>query len=124
MKAVRVHAVGGPEVLQIEEVPIFEPVESQVVVRVEAVGINPVETYIRSAKTGRAPPSIPYTPGHDGAGTVHSIGPNVTKWKVGDRVFTTNSISGTYAQYTLCDESGLQSLPENTSFDAGYVHKE
>src|SRR4051812_182537 len=107
MRAVRVHAVGGPEVLKIEEVPIPEAAENQVCVRIEAIGINPVETYVRSAKTGRATPTLPYTPGQDGAGTVHAIGPAVTKFKVGDRVFTTNSITGTYAQYSLCNESSL-----------------
>lgn len=122
MKAVRIHEVGGPEVLRIEEVAIPEPASHQVLVKVFAIGINPVETYIRSGKAGRAPSSLPFTPGQDCAGTVEKIGANVTGWKVGDRVFSTNTLSGSYAQYTLCEQSSIQTLAESVTFDQGYAH--
>lgn len=121
MKAVRVHAVGGPEVLTIEEVPLPVPTGHQVRVKVEAFGVNPVETYIRAATAGRSSPSFPYTPGQDAAGIVDACGPDVTHFKVGDRVFSTGSLSGTYAQYTLVDEKMIQPLAESATFDEGYA---
>lgn len=121
MLAVRVHEVGGPEVLKIEQVALPEPSATQVCVRVFAVGINPVETYIRSGKAGRAPPSLPYTPGQDCAGVIEKIGSEVTGWSVGDRIFSLHCITGSYAQFTLCDQSSIQRLPENVSFDQGYA---
>lgn len=122
MKAVRVNEVGGPEVLRIEEVAIPEPAAGQVLVKVFAFGINPVETYIRSGKAGRVPPTLPYTPGQDCAGTVEKIGAEVEGWKVGDRVFSTNTITGSYAQYALCDQYSIQKLADSVSFDQGYAH--
>ena len=75
MKAIRVHQFGGPEVLQCEEVAVPEPGAGQVLVRVEAVGVNPVETYWRAgANAGLKPP---YTPGTDASGTVEELGPDV-----------------------------------------------
>ena len=67
MKAIRVHEFGGPEVLQLEEVPTPQPGAGQVLVRMHAIGVNPVETYIR-AGTYALKPTLPYTPGNDGAG--------------------------------------------------------
>src|SRR5690348_555730 len=116
MKAVRVHAVGGPEVLTIEEVPLPVPTPTQLRIRVESFGVNPVETYIRAAKAGRAAPTLPYTPGQDAAGVVDAVGENVKGFKVGDRVFTTGSVSGSYAQFTIADEKMVQNLPETTGF--------
>jgi NADPH2:quinone reductase len=80
--------------------------------------VNPVETYIRSGVYPSAPP-LPYTPGKDAAGTVEAVGHDVTKWKAGDRVYTANSITGTYAEFTLCDEADLGRLPANISFEQG-----
>lgn len=120
MKSVRIHQTGDPEVMQIEELPIPTPAEHQVVVKVMSYGINPVETYIRSGKNGRGPPSLPWTPGQDAAGEVHSIGPGVDHLKVGDRVYTIASISGTYAQYTLCHFSSVLPLPDTLTYDQGY----
>ena len=67
MKAIRVHAFGDPEVLGLEEVPTPQARPGQVVVRLHAIGVNPVETYIRAGTYGRLP-ELPYTPGNDGAG--------------------------------------------------------
>ena len=67
MKAIRVHEFGGPEVLRVEELPTPQPGPGQVLVKLHAVGVNPVETYIRAGKYPRLP-KLPYTPGNDGAG--------------------------------------------------------
>ena len=69
MKAIRVSEYGGPSVLKIEEVPTPEPGPSQVLVRNHAVGVNPVETYLRSNTDNRGP-NLPYTPGSDAAGVI------------------------------------------------------
>ena len=118
MKAIRVHEFGPPEVMQVEDVETPQPTGTQVLVKVHAVGVNPVETYIRSGQYPSTP-IVPYTPGKDAAGAVEAVGESVTKWKQGDRVYTANSISGTYAEYTLVDENDLGRLPENTSFEQG-----
>ena len=101
MKAIRVHEFGGPEVLPLEEVPTPQPGAGQVLVRVHAIGVNPVETYIR-AGTYAFKPALPYTPGNDGAGVVEQMGDSVTEFKAGDRVYIAGSISGTYAEFALC----------------------
>ncbi len=87
MKAIRVHEFGGPEVLRLEEVPTPRPGPGQVLVRMHAIGVNPVETYIR-AGTYAYKPALPYTPGNDGAGVVEEIGSDVNEFKPGDRVYT------------------------------------
>jgi NADPH2:quinone reductase len=83
-------------------------------------GVNPVDTYRRQgiqnyARTG----PWPYTPGSDGAGVIHSIGPEVKKFSPGNRVFLFGSVSGTYAQYCICNDDQVESLPENVTFDQG-----
>lgn len=118
MKAIVVNEFGSPEVMKIEEIAIPVATNTQVLVRVHAIGVNPVETYIRSGNYPAVPP-LPYTPGKDAAGVVESVGENVTKFKPGDRVYTANSISGTYAEYTLCDEIDLGHLPEKVTFEQG-----
>ena len=79
MKAIRVHAFGEPSVLQLEDVPDPTPAAGQVVVKLHAVGVNPVETYVRKGIYGPKP--FPYTPGTDGAGVVDAVGPGVTRCK-------------------------------------------
>jgi NADPH2:quinone reductase len=101
MKAIRVHQFGEPEVLRLEEVPTPEVAPDQVVVRIHAIGVNPVETYIR-AGTYAYKPHLPYTPGDDGAGVIEQVGPGVNEFKPGDRVYTAGSASGTYAEFALC----------------------
>jgi len=89
-----------------------------VLVRIHAVGINPVETYIRAGTYARKP-ALPFTPGNDGAGVVEEVGEGVSKFQPGDRVYTAGSISGTYAEYALCDPVQLHPLPANASFAQG-----
>src|SRR5881296_2208270 len=118
MKAIRVHEFGGPEVLRLEEVPTPQPGAGQVVVRMHAIGVNPVETYIR-AGTYPYKPALPYTPGNDGAGVVEQVGPDVNQFKPGDRVYTAGSLSGTYAEFALCKKEQVHPLPANISFAQG-----
>jgi NADPH:quinone reductase len=118
MKAIRVHEFGGPEVLKLEEVSDPQAGPGQVVVRVRAVGVNPVESYIRTG-TYAMKPALPYTPGADAAGEVASVGAGVSNVEVGDRVYTSGSLSGTYAEQTLCTEAQVHPLPANVSFEQG-----
>src|SRR5262245_5855252 len=118
MKAIRVHEFGGPEVLQLDEAPAPQPGTGQVLVRMHAVGINPVETYIRAGKYARLP-QLPYTPGNDGAGVIEEVGTNVSEFKAGDRVYTAGSMSGTYAEFALCKKEQVHPLPANVSFAQG-----
>jgi NADPH:quinone reductase len=118
MKAIRVSQFGDPDVLQLAEVPTPRPGPGQVLVRVHAVGVNPVETYIRSGAYARKP-SLPYTPGGDAAGVIEAVGDDVVDWRVGDRVYTAGSISGTYAERTLCDAAQVHALPAGVSFAQG-----
>src|SRR5688500_14174166 len=118
MKAIRVHEFGGPEVLRLEEVEEPEPAAGQVVVRVRAVGVNPVDTYIRSG-IHAVRPALPYTPGLDAAGEVVAVGQGVERLAPGRRVYTAGSLSGTYAELVLCEESQCHTLPERVSFAQG-----
>jgi NADPH:quinone reductase len=118
MKAIRVHQFGGPEVLKLEEVPTPKPADGQVLVRVHAVGVNPYDTLMR-AGTYAIKPQLPYTPGSDAAGTVEAVGPGVTKAKPGDRAYTARTLTGAYAEYTLCLEEQVWRLPDNISFEQG-----
>jgi NADPH2:quinone reductase len=115
MKAIRVHEFGGPEVLVIEEVTKPIPGKGEVVVAVKAIGVNPVETYLRSGANPKLP--RPYTPGVDAAGIVEAVGEGVTNVKESDRVYTGDSISGSYAEYSLCDADAVYKLPDNISFE-------
>jgi len=118
MKAIRVHEFGGPEVLRQEEVPTPQPGSGQVLVRMHAIGVNPVETYIR-AGTYANKPDLPYTPGNDGAGVIEQVGSDVNEFKPGDRVYTAGSISGTYVEFALCRAEQVHRLPANASFAQG-----
>ena len=118
MKAIRVHEFGEPEVLRLEEVPQPQPAPGQVLVRMHAIGVNPVDTYIR-AGTYPQKPATPYIPGNDGAGVVEQLGADVNGFKPGDRVYVAGSITGTYADYALCNTSQVHPLPANVSFARG-----
>ena len=83
MRAIRVHATGGPEALREEEVPQPNPAAGQALVRIEAAGVNYIDTYQRS---GLYRIALPFTLGQEGAGTVAAVGPDVTDVKPGDRV--------------------------------------
>ena len=118
MKAIRVQHFGGPEVLQLKDVPDLTAGPEQVVVQVRAIGVNPVDTYIR-AGVHAVKPQLPYTPGSDAAGVVESIGERVTRVKRGDSVYIAGSVSGTYAQQCLCSESQVHRLPPHVTYEQG-----
>jgi NADPH2:quinone reductase len=118
MKAIVVRQYGEPDVMKIEEIPTPEPSGSQVLVKIMAAGVNPVETYMRTGNHAHAP-KLPYTPGKDGAGLVEKVGEEVTRFKPGDRIYTSNTLTGTYAEYALCNEDQLGFLPDNVSFEQG-----
>ncbi|MBI4628684.1 MAG: alcohol dehydrogenase catalytic domain-containing protein, partial [Candidatus Rokubacteria bacterium] len=103
MKAIRISEYGGPSVLKLEEVPAPQAGPSQVLVRNHAVGVNPVDTYLRANVDNRGP-KLPYTPGSDAAGVVEAVGAGVTGVKAGDRVYVGGTLSGAYAELSLCDQ--------------------
>lgn len=118
MKAIRVSEFGGPEVLKLQETPDPKPDSGQVLVRVKAAGINPVDTYIRAGAYARKP-DLPYTPGTDAAGVVEAVGANVQGFKPGDRVYTNGSITGVCAELSLCAAARVHHLPPQISFAQG-----
>src|ERR1044072_4021471 len=119
MKAIRIHEFGGPEVLRLEDVAAPEPAAgAQVLVRVGAAGVNPVDTYIRSG-VHAVKPALPYTPGLDAAGEVEAVGEGVKRFSAGQRVYTAGSLTGAYAELVLCEEAQCHTLPERVSFAQG-----
>jgi len=118
MKAIQVPKFGGPEVLQLNEIPTPKPGPGQILVRVHAAGVNPYDTYMRNGMYPIKPP-LPYIPGSDAAGTVEAVGDGVKKVKPGDRVYTAKTITGAYAEYALADESQVYALPDKISFAQG-----
>ncbi|PYO57151.1 MAG: NADPH:quinone reductase [Candidatus Rokuibacteriota bacterium] len=118
MKAIRVSEYGGPSVLTLGEVPAPEPGPGQVLVRNHAVGVNPVDTYLRSNTDNRGP-KLPYTPGSDAAGVVEAVGSGVTAVKAGDRVYLGGTVTGAYAELSLCEQAQVHPLPGNVSFAQG-----
>jgi NADPH:quinone reductase len=119
MKRIRVYEFGGPEVLKFEDADGFTPQAGEVVVRVHAAGVNPVDTYMRSGAYGARNPKLPFTPGTDAAGVVESVGPGVSDLAVGDRVYTSGTISGAYAELALCTRAQVHALSLRASFAQG-----
>jgi NADPH:quinone reductase len=118
MKAIRIEQFGDPEVMRLVDLPDLKVSGKQILVRVQAAGVNPVDTYIRSGNYARKP-QLPYTPGSDGAGVVISVGPEVDNVKPGQRVFLSGSTSGTYAEAAVCTPEQVHPLPDTASFAQG-----
>ncbi len=118
MKAIVVKEFGGPEVLRLETAADPTPGWEQVVVRLAAIGVNPVDTYIRSGAYA-VKPELPYTPGVDGAGTIIALGGGVRGLREGDRVYLAGSLTGTYAERAVCGITHAHPLPERISFAQG-----
>ena len=123
MRAIIVREFGGPEKLKLEEVPDPTPGPGEVLVRIRAAGVNPVDAYIHTGTYARKPP-LPYTPGFDGAGEVVAPGADVTAVRPGDRVWVagpgkTTVGAGTYAELAVCQASQLHPLPARASFGQG-----
>ena len=113
-KAVRVHAYGGPEAMKVEDVPRPQPGAGEVLVRFHALGVNYIDTYFRS---GAYPaPSLPFTPGNEGAGEVAGVGSGVSGFKDGDRVAFVGTL-GCYAEYRLVPADRLVRLPKEVSYE-------
>jgi NADPH2:quinone reductase len=115
MKAIRVHAPGGPEVMRYEDVPEPTPQAGQAVVKIEAAGINYLDIYQRS---GQYKGEMPLTLGMEGSGTVTAVGSNVTEVKVGDKVAYTG-VQGAYAEYHAVPAARLIVLPQGLSTKQG-----
>ena len=118
MRAIRISENGGPEVLRAETVDDPVPGTGEVLVRVEAAGVNFIEVYQRK---GLYPLALPYTPGEEGAGTVAAVGPGVTDFHVGDRVVSYN-LKGSYAELAIARADRLVAVPDDvTTRDAAAV---
>jgi len=104
--------------MHLEDVPELTPGPTEVVVRLHAAGVNPVDTYIRSGLY-RPNLKLPYTPGLDGAGVIKAVGPDVKHRQVGQQVYVAWSLSGTYAEEVLCKEFQTHPLPDSISFGQG-----
>jgi NADPH2:quinone reductase len=118
MKAIHVHEFGPPEIMLLEELQDPKPDAGQVVVKIHAAGVNPVDVYIRSGDFSPRP-ELPYIPGMDGAGVVESVGEGVKRVAVGDRVYIGRALSGSYAEKALCRETQVHRLPDRISFEQG-----
>ena len=123
MKAIRVHEYGGPAVMKLEEIPDPKPGPGELLVRVRAAGVNPVDAYMHTGTYVRKPP-LPYTPGQDGAGEIEAVGADVAGFKTGDRVYiagTGHTVAGvgTYAELAICAAPQLHRLPARASFGQG-----
>jgi len=126
MRAIVVRQHGGPEVLKLEELRDPKPGPNQVVVRLRAVGVNPVDVYIRSGAYARTP-TLPFIPGSDAAGEIESVGSNVQEFAEGDRVFvhgtaaehTSGHHGGAYADRAVCAVDQINTLPANVTFAQG-----
>jgi NADPH:quinone reductase-like Zn-dependent oxidoreductase len=110
MKAVQIHAYGGPEVLQYEDVPQPQPKANEILVRVHAAGVNPIDWKIRE---GYLSATLPMIMGIDFSGVVDSVGSAVTKYRSGDAVFgQVADESGSYAEYALTMEAFVARKPD------------
>jgi NADPH2:quinone reductase len=113
MKAIQIHETGGPEVLQLAELPIPEPGPGQVLIRVEATGVNFIEIYFRK---GVYKASLPLVPGSEAAGTVEELGPGVTGFSAGD-VVASVGVLGSYAEYALVAAAQLVKVPASLTME-------
>jgi NADPH2:quinone reductase len=118
VRAIRVHELGEPEVMRLEEVPDPVPGGGQVLVAVRAAGVNPVDTYVRAGLHGYGA-EVPFTPGTDAAGEILDVGPGVKTLAVGDRVYTAGTVTGAYAEKALCAAGQVHRLPRRATFSQG-----
>lgn len=116
MKALVIHEFGGPEVLKYENAPRPAPKEDEVLIRVMAAAVNPVDGYIRAGRFGRD--KLPLIPGMDVAGVVEKTGPKITKFKAGDAVYAYLSFQeqGGYAEFAIAKENEMSIKPKSVTF--------
>jgi NADPH2:quinone reductase len=122
MKAAYFEKTGAPDVIQYGDLPTPEPAPGEVLVKVAAVSVNPIDTYIRAGMVAMQLP-MPYIVGCDVAGVVHAVGPGATRYKVGDRVWGSNQgllgRQGTFAEFVAAREEYLYpTSPSVTDTDA------
>ena len=113
MKAIQICETGGPEVLKLAELPIPQPGPGQVLIRVEATGVNFIEVYFRK---GVYKASLPLTPGSEAAGTVEELGPGVTGFAAGDAVASV-AVLGSYTEHALVPAAQLVKIPDGVSME-------
>jgi NADPH:quinone reductase-like Zn-dependent oxidoreductase len=117
MKAARVHSFGPPKVIALEDVPKPEPGDGEVLVQVKAAGVGPWDALIRSGKSV-LPQPLPLTLGSDLSGVVHSVGPRVERFTMGDEVFgvTNERFTGAYAEYALAKATMIAHKPKTLNY--------
>ena len=118
MRAIVVRKFGEPEVMRLEQVEQPELRQGEVLVRARAIGVNPVETYVRSGNYASLP-SLPYTPGADAAGEVAALGEGVDDLALGERVYVTAARPGAYAELLAAPRERVFGLPAPLSFEQG-----
>ena len=113
MKAIRIHRLGGPDVLQLDEVFVPAPAPGQVLVRIRAASVNPGDIKVRSGTSPYMKPAMPHTLGRDFSGVVHEVAPDVDGLRVGDEVFgvTPTGQEGAYAGFIAIDASFIAKKP-------------
>src|SRR5712671_412746 len=112
MKAIQVSQTGGPQVMQLVDLPIPDPKPNEAVVEIKAAGVNFIDVYFRE---GRYPAPLPFVNGQEAAGVVASVGADVTSVKVGDRVAYTGAL-GSYAEYAAVPADRLVAIPDQIDF--------
>jgi NADPH2:quinone reductase len=112
MRAIQIKTTGGPEVMELVALPTPKPGAGQVLVKIEASGVNFIDTYLRE---GRYPEQLPFTPGQEAAGTVVALGAGVSGFAVGDRV-AWNGTCGTYAEFACAPAADLLKIPDGMTF--------
>jgi NADPH:quinone reductase len=115
VKAIRVYAPGGPEVLRLEDVELSDPGPGDVQIAHRAIGVNYIDIYRR---TGAYPAEYPFTPGHEGAGEITAVGKGVKGFKIGDRVAYIGSLGG-YSEARNIEASSVVHLPKSFSYETG-----
>ena len=113
MRAIQISKTGGPEVLELVDLPKPEPKAGEVLVKIEAAGVNFIDTYLRE---GRYPAPLPFIPGQEAAGVVAAVGDDVSGFAIGDRV-AWQGIRGAYAEFCCVPASALLKVPEGISLD-------
>jgi NADPH:quinone reductase len=114
MRAIQVQRHGGPEVLELVDLPVREPGAGEVRVRHHAIGVNYIDTYFRS---GLYKAALPLVPGSEGAGVIEAVGPGVTQFAVGDRVAYAAHGPGSYAEARTIDAAQIVKLPDAIDFE-------
>jgi len=118
MKAIQVYEFGNTDVLKVNELPDPSPLAGQVLIRVHAAGVSPLDTYVREQNHGAPTPPLPYILGFEAAGEIAAVGAGVTNFQVGDRVYT-NTFLGAYSELIVQDAASVHPLPDGVSFAQG-----